>query len=262
MELFAHKFDDFFRYYCYEIILRGNLASASDIVRLLIIYTQSGIYIDVDTLPYIDNVFFKVNQYLNENNIVEDNLMLLWKTEAVLRKINLLDLTSPEEASYNSDRQENHSIFYEKITELIEADMAEFSLQQIYPLGKFFVHKNFLSLSSLRRLKGIYFNNVICSHAGSKVIRIILRTMRRRYTFLEKNNCIFDFCSNSKQGRYLSRILSWRSELITRRFCVTPVLTGPGLIVEVLLGLAYTVFELDTLTTPSFIAEYMQDEKL
>ncbi|HEB0143683.1 TPA: glycosyl transferase, partial [Serratia marcescens] len=46
-ELFCNDFDDFMRYYHYEIILRHNIASASDIVRLLIIYQYGGTYIDV-----------------------------------------------------------------------------------------------------------------------------------------------------------------------------------------------------------------------
>ncbi|WP_337060637.1 hypothetical protein [Serratia marcescens] len=40
---------------------------------------------------------------------------------------------------------------------------------------------------------------------------------------------------------------------------MTPVLTGPGLIVEVLLGLAYEVFNIGYLIEPSSIAEYMQN---
>lgn len=263
MALFTSEFDDFFRYYCYEIILRGNLASASDIIRLLAVYSHGGIYIDVDTLPYMNHIFHRVNQYLTENHISEDDFLLLRKTEAVLRKIKLAAPHSPEELNHHVDySQENLNSFYQKINDLIDVDLAEFSLPQISPLGKIYVHKNLLSLGSLKRLKGIYFNNVICSHPNSKAIRIILRTMHKRYRFLENNHSIFDFGSGSGQNKYLSRILNWRSELITRQFYVTPVLTGPGLFVEVLLGLAYTIFELDPLITPSFIAEYMQDEKL
>lgn len=262
MELFTPEFDDFYKYYCYEIILRGNLASASDIIRLLVIYMQGGIYIDMDTLPYTDKAFARVNQYIQENEIVEDDLILICKTEAILNKLNSVDPILFENVSYNTHLQNSPSALHQKIKILIEADIADFSLHMLPSLGKICVHKNMLLLGSLKRLKGIYFNNVIASHAGSKAIRIILRTMRKRYAFLEKNNCIFELSTESTQGKYLSRILSWRSESITKRFCVTPVLTGPGLIIEVMLGLAYSIFEMEPLTTPSFIAEYMQDEKL
>ncbi|AIR66894.1 TcdA/TcdB catalytic glycosyltransferase domain-containing protein [Cedecea neteri] len=259
MPLFDHGFDDFFKYYCYEIILRGNLASASDIVRLLIIYKHGGIYVDVDTLPYTDHIFHRTNRYLKENNIGEDDFLLLSKTQAIINKIKALEIASNEMVSY-SVFQKNKENKYKEIIELIETDISEFSSQQITPLGKIVVPKNILSLGSLKRLKGIYFNNVICSHEGSKAIRIILRVMRKRYIFLEKNNCIFEFNSSESNDVYLSRIRNWRSELIIKKFSITPVLTGPGLIVEVLLGLAYSIFELDASITPPFIAEYMQDE--
>lgn len=260
MELFTPGFEDFFRYYCYEIILRGNLASASDIVRLLIIYRLGGIYIDMDTLPNIDSVFHKTNAYLNRNMIFEDDFMLLMKTRAVLEKINSLDDSFTEEKNYNAIHAVSNSVDYNKVSKLIDVDMVDFSINHIPPLGKLSVHKNLLSLASLKRFKGMYFNNVIISYPGSKAVRIILRVMRKRYSFIEKNDCIFNFYTDDNHGEYLSRLLSWRSELITKNFCVTPILTGPGLIVEVLLGLAYSIFDLDLFTSPSFIAEYMQDE--
>ncbi|MGR4050909.1 TcdA/TcdB catalytic glycosyltransferase domain-containing protein [Kosakonia cowanii] len=261
-ELFTHDFKGFLRYYYYEIILRGNLASASDIARLLIIYQHGGIYIDVDTLPYIDNVFHETNTFLKEHSILEDDVILMMKTKALITTINSSDLSITDSKKVDAPSWRNNQELYIKIAELISVDMGNFSIHDILPLGRLSVHKNLLSLASLKRLRGVYFNNVLISHVGSKVIRIILRVMKKRYAFLEKNNCIFDFCSNDRQHQYLSRLMGWRSELITKKFCVTPALTGPGLIVEVLLGLAYTIFELDSSTSPSFIAEYMQEEKL
>ncbi|HGM6323215.1 TPA: hypothetical protein ACKP8G_004933 [Serratia marcescens] len=40
---------------------------------------------------------------------------------------------------------------------------------------------------------------------------------------------------------------------------MTQVLTGPGLIVEVLLGVAYKVFNIEYSVEPHVIAEYMQN---
>ena len=37
--------------YNFEIFFRTNLAAASDVIRLLILYEFGGIYIDIDTLP-------------------------------------------------------------------------------------------------------------------------------------------------------------------------------------------------------------------
>lgn len=140
--------------------------------------------------------------------------------------------------------------------------MAEFNIKKILPLGKVFVRENLLTLGTDKRLKGIYLNCFITSHAKSKVIKIVLRTMAKRYIFLERNNGIFDFYKDKNDHCYLARILPWRSELITRDYCVTSILTGPGLLVEVLLGLAYTLFKIDESISPSYICDLMQDDRL
>jgi len=259
-DLFCCEFSDFMRFYYYEIILRCNLASASDIVRLLIIYQHGGIYIDVDTLPYTDNIFTRLNQFLEKEKIVEDDYLLLFKTKCILKKLSLLDFADNEYVNHHKDVIGTEKNKHQKIQELIELDVAEFSLRNVLPLGKMYVHKNLLAIGSLRRLKGIYFNNFMSSHPCSKAVRIILHTMKKRYRFLEKNNCIFDCYKSDRKASYLSRILTWRTELITKDYCVTSVLTGPGLIIEVLLGLAYELLDLESLE-PSSVAEYFQNDK-
>lgn len=259
-ELFCGEFSGFMKYYYYEIILRCNIASASDIVRLLIIYNYGGIYIDVDTLPYTDNLFRRSSYFLETERIVNDDFLLLYKTKCILKKLLAIDFDDGEYLRYYSDDSGLVPDKYIKIKNLIDLDMTEFSLASISPLGKMYVHKNLLSIGAVRRHKGILFNNFIASHINSKTIKIILRTMKKRYIFLEKNNCIFDIYKLNKKECYLTRILTWRTELITRNYCVTSVLTGPGLIFEVLIGLAYELLDLGNLTEPSHVAEYLQNE--
>lgn len=262
-ELFVPEFSDFMKYYYYEIILRGNLASASDIVRLLIIYLYGGVYIDVDTLPYTDYVFKELNNFLESEKIIEDDFLLLMKTKYLLKELSLLDFPVDEYFDHYKGAADYQSVLnkHKKIQQLLESDSSGFNLDKIIPLGQLYVHENLLAIGSLRRLRGIYFNNFIISHPRSKAVRIILRTMKKRYRFLEKNHCIFAFYKGNNQVRYLSRILMWRTELINRNYCVTSALTGPGLIVEVLLGLAYELLKLDCLIEPSTVAEHFQDEK-
>ncbi|MGL4723070.1 MAG: TcdA/TcdB catalytic glycosyltransferase domain-containing protein [Scandinavium sp.] len=265
MEVLTPEFKDFKRYYYYEIILRGNLACASDIARLLILYQHGGVYIDVDTLPYTDNAFNGVNQFLDRKGIDEDDFLCLMKTRAVLKRIAELSSAGGEYFCFNTtgERHIESGLARKDVEDIqrrIDLDMSAFSFDDITPLGRVQVYKNLLALGSLRRFKGVYFNHFMASHPGSKALRIILRVMKRRYKFLEENNVIFAKYNGGGEGLYLSRILTWRTELITKNYCVTPVLTGPGLIVEVLLGLAYQLFDL-TGVEPSFVAEFFQDEK-
>ncbi|MGQ6445220.1 TcdA/TcdB catalytic glycosyltransferase domain-containing protein, partial [Serratia sp. IR-2025] len=241
------------------IILRHNIASASDIVRLLIIYQYGGTYIDVDTLPYIDNIYHRLNEYIRKEGIAESDSFLLFKTVCFLKKTNSEGVLPEAVIGCDENELGLDAVGFEEIKRLIELDLADFSLDMILPLGETYVHKNLLALGSLRRFKGVYFNNFISSHQKSKAVRIILRVMKKRYRFLEKNNCIFDCYIDDGSRCYLTRILPWRNELTTRNYCVTSVLTGPGLIVEVLLGLAYKAFNIGYLIEPSSIAEYMQN---
>lgn len=260
-EIFQLKFESYMKYYYYEIILRGNLASASDIVRLLVIYFYGGVYIDVDTLPYTDNVFHRLNALLKKESLVEHDFIYLYKTECILKKLSIMDFESNDSLLQNKTNTYLDKEILHKIEEAIELDILDFSLEEIFALGRLNVHKNLLAIGAVKRFKGIIFNNVIVSHANSKTVRIILRVMKKRYRFLERNNCIFDFYQNNGDLCYLTRILTWRTELITGDYCVTPVLTGPGLIFEVLVGLAYELLDMEILTGPSEISEYLLNEK-
>lgn len=263
-ELFTPQFDDFKRFYYYEMILRGNLASASDIVRLLILYLHGGIYIDTDTLPFTDNAFSRLNHFLACENIAQDDALLLMKNQSVLKKLSPSVPADGEhllghnnQSSQSNITHDNHK--QKEIKRLIDLDMAELTFEKIRPLGEIRVYKNLLALGSLRRLKGIYFNHFMASYPQSKSVRMILRVMKKRYKFLEKNECIFGCCSGGKEGAYLSRLLTWRTELMTKNYCVTSALTGPGLILEVLLGLAYQLLDLEDVD-PACVAEFFQNE--
>nr|WP_159466358.1 TcdA/TcdB catalytic glycosyltransferase domain-containing protein [Scandinavium goeteborgense] len=263
--LFDNEFEIYMQYYYYEVILRGNLASASDIIRLLILYKHGGIYIDVDTLPYTDYVYSRVNTFLKNENIVEDDFILLNKTLNILNKLERQNDPDYEDnysniASEDVVKTKPYGYKYHEIQRLIRLDVSSFSIDKIIPLGEVRVIRNLMAIGSLPRLKGIYFNHFIASHSESKSVRIILRIMKKRYKYLEGHNCIFEFYNGVPKNEYLSRILTWRSELITKNYCVTSVLTGPGLIIEVLLGLAYQLLSLEGVE-PDYVAEFFQNEQ-
>lgn len=260
-DLFTSDFHELKKFYYYELILRGNFASASDIVRLIIIYQYGGFYLDMDTLPETDYVFEKLNCYLNEKNMAESDFTFSLKTKLILNKLGLINPKEiTEKESYGSVVYLSE-IDFDKIIHLAHEDLYEFSIEKILPLGKIYVHKNLFSLGSLKNLKGAYFNSFIASHAKSKGLNIIIRTMKKRYKFIEKNNCIFMPFRGSKNTCYLTRILTWRTELYTRDYVVTSALTGPGLLVECLLGIAYHLLDLSPSLNPSSLAVELQNEK-
>lgn len=262
-ELFTKEKSDLYKYFCYEVILRGNLASASDIVRLLAIYMYGGVYIDIDTLPATDDAFNNLNKLLQEVNHKEDDFLMLFKSMKILNKISQGDCINNIYLNHYKDSLEQDFTLHQKILNAIDYDLLRFSCESILPLGDLFVHKNLLSIGAVKRFKGAYFNNFLFSHQQSKCISIILRNMKKRFRYLERNGYIFNFCiDNNEPHHYLSRISNWRSESLATQFSVTSIVTGPGLIVETMLGIAYELVNLEDLSTPQSVAEYMHDFKL
>jgi hypothetical protein len=260
--LFNASNEDFRRFYYYEIILRGNLASASDIVRLMIIYSFGGTYIDVDTLPGTDHLFGRLNVLFKHSNVVEDDYLRIFKTKKILNKLYQFECSNDEYIESYKYGECFDLEWHEKILKAIASDVSDFTLDDIPPLEGILVYEDLLAIGAVKELKGVYFNNFISSHRDSRTVRIILRTMKKRYCYLEENDCIFNFHNFRENTHYLSRILAWRSELINRNYDVTSVLTGPGLIVEVLIGLAYELLDLDDTISPNLIADYMHDVEL
>lgn len=103
------------KYYYYEIILRCNLASASDIIRLLIIYQYGGVYIDVDTLPYTDNIYYNLNNYIKKEGIIENDMFFLFKTACFLNKMNSRVTSSEYVGNYNAEALGVDVVRFEKI---------------------------------------------------------------------------------------------------------------------------------------------------
>jgi hypothetical protein len=258
--LFKGRFTRYVKYYCYETIIRGNLASASDLIRLLVLYQHGGVYIDIDTLPYLDNLFSRTNFFMQERFIADNQFIALAKTEAALRKIDpqhSIQAGPLHHLRYIAKMSERTK---ESLQKNIAADADQINLQKLLPLGKVCTYKNFLALGAVRRLKGIYYNNALAASPGAKAISIILRSLDKRYRYLEKNNAIVNRLDTYRNDHYLSRLLPWREEGYSHHFSVTPALSGPGLIMEVLLALAYEIIDVEDAMSPARIAEYMHND--
>lgn len=258
--LFADEFEEYKKYYYYEVIIRGNLTCASDIVRLILLYKFGGVYIDIDTLPYLDNVFLETNKLVSSAKCLNDENLALAKSEGVLSKLNNDNKIAENIEHYINLIHDTPRNVKDQITNSILNDLSKFSLKKIKPLGDVLVYENFLSLSSLVFLNGVYFNNIICSCAKSKALMIILMSIKKRYRYIEKNNALFNLKKNSTNNNYLARLLEYRYDEFRNTNFVTQSLTGPRLISEVLLALSYKVLGLDDDISPLLIATFMQND--
>ncbi|MBF4291090.1 TcdA/TcdB catalytic glycosyltransferase domain-containing protein, partial [Vibrio anguillarum] len=70
-----------------EMYLRGNLAAASDIARLVILRQYGGLYVDVDTLPVSEGIFNETYGYEGENDFNLNKIVDALKMEVVLSEL-------------------------------------------------------------------------------------------------------------------------------------------------------------------------------
>jgi hypothetical protein len=248
----------FEQYYQYELILRHNLAAASDIVRLLILYHQGGMYVDFDTLPCFEHCFKRTNQHYP--HLVKRNMSQVVKSEIILdllRKKQLLKWGRPRQGlallddvmrTFFSDQPQFLQSLLTDIEGLkSEQILPDFSLPSVYAHG--------LCLSAAKHAGGEFNNNVLIAHKHSKAVRIVLRTMMKRYTFIEQNGIVFGerLSQGQTNDEYWLRFNDYRRDHLKTENHVTLFLTGPSMILETMLSLCYEVLDIE-MCSPSAVA--------
>jgi hypothetical protein len=242
LEVFFDEF--FYETYWLELTLRANAAAAADILRLLILYQRGGVYIDVDTLPSLMPVYGPLSDRVNCNvqNVV--------RAEYFLRQQRSGGVDDKHSAVFLYERYLD-----EKNKQLLPhiRQCAEQWGRRPLPFPRFMVHENLIAMAALDTLYE-YNNNVLVAVKKSKLVKIILREIKRRYQVIFNNG--FDV----KPGAYaqgeelLSRLANYRFDAMNSKENVTLVLTGPILILEVVLGVAYEILSLDKSISPLAIS--------
>lgn len=240
----AKKLDleNFNDYYKLEVVLRGNLCAASDIVRLKILYTFGGIYVDVDTLPYLSQNESK--EILDIKEKVNGNLVDIILSNLIIQKHFNINAIS----SSMSDKILLIVNFFDLVDKRINKQILKFvdnwgmnklSFQKIH------CHKNGIKISSNANNIQEFNNNIIASVPHSKLLKIILNELDRRYKYIIKQGYTqVHPKKNSRKTEYYERLRNYRMDGIEDEY-VTLILSGPTLILETVLGCAYKVFDVD-----------------
>lgn len=255
--LFMFNGFDLEPYYLYEVVLRNNLAAASDIIRLLVLYHQGGMYVDFDTLPSFEHCFPKTNRRFPE--WVSNNMVDVLKSELIMNVFRTQQLTrfarcqgdhmlveSIVETFFDDDKEQISSL-YEDVAEITEDKL-------FYPFVLPLVYEEGLALTKAKNSMGEFNNNILIAPKGSKLIRIILMMMISRYRYMEDNGIIFDDIfnpievdagNNEENDEYWHRFAAYRYDHLRSSDNVTLFLSGPSLVLEVLISLAYDVFNIE-----------------
>lgn len=255
--------EEFRRFYLYEIILRNNLAAASDILRLLILYRLGGVYVDFDTLPDFSYIFSKMNS-LVYNTEINRNIVDIVKSEGVLSIIDK-EHTRP----YRDDILNACISYVEKTNENILNEMKNDLSLWNGELEKFefpYAYKHVGKISASKNNLSEYNNNMLAAHAGSKGISIIFREMIRRYNYLESYGYLLSHkpagVDESFKDGYLARLNAYRLDGTNESDNVTLILTGPSFLLEVILGLSYILLSINKEISPLAISYALREQKI
>ncbi len=271
----AEIMDDEFRlYYFREIALRGNLAAASDILRLHLIHYFGGMYVDCDTLPNLDHVFIRTGSYCRQHNISFGFIDVL-KSELYVSKVaqlidfpELEDEPKDEVTARQSDIKAitNHlRSHYGEVVDLIEKDIDALAAENAFrPLDEIWLFDQGLLLTGDPYNRNCFNNNVIIANPHSKAIRIILLEIRHRYRYLDRMGAV-DIASEEEiplDDSYRARLLNYRLDALDNQDNVTVILTGPGVIFEVVIGLGFSLLKLDDKVSPISLSYALYSQKI
>ncbi len=233
-ELFSTEFIRYKKFYYYELILRGNLACASDFVRLLILCRYGGVYIDIDTLPYIDNIYQKTNALLGKLGIRHDEHVYLAKSHAFLCEFKYTNDSLMDCKTYLNRIESINGIEINYILDAIISDLNNAEHSQLSVLGDTYVYDNLISISTVEFINGVFFNNIIASSPDSRFLKNLLKRVAFNFHYIEKNKNIFNdnpLMSSSVDSRSVFNfLLNYRRDVFSENEFVTFYLAGPKLI--------------------------------
>lgn len=234
--------DAFFRaIYQMELVLRANAAAAADILRLLLLYWRGGVYVDVDTLPSLVSVFGPLSDKASGNvqNVVRSEYFLRRR-----RRLNGSEIADADILRYERHLDERDGSLLRQIR--TRAAGHDGSPLPFRPIA---AHADLIAMAALDTLYE-YNNNLLAAGRHSRLVRILLREIRRRYRFLLAQG--FDRSPNRTDGigGDLQRLANYRHDALDDRDNVTLFLTGPILILEVMLGVAYEILPLQPGISP------------
>ena len=252
--LLSHTHSSYRKYYYYEIILRGNLAAASDIIRLMILHRHGGTYIDVDTLPYLSDVFNITRKVEEQLSLENDERICLAKSAAFMAWFEKQSDVMAEARDFISDITELTEVNQHLLISSILSDIIGIDINKITPLNtNLKVFPELMLIGATDFLPGVYYNNFLCSVPRSKLVKMVLQNIAKRYAFLERHGAIFCVGIKAAPLRHSEILTGYRSHDTSLSSPVTRWLTGPGVIIDTVIQLAYRIMPASTVHQPEHL---------
>ncbi|HBG5344515.1 TPA: peptidase C80, partial [Clostridioides difficile] len=158
--------------YNQELLNHGNLAAASDVVRLLVLKKFGGVYLDVDMLPGIRSDLFKTIS--RPDSIASDTWGKI-KLEAIMKYKKYIN-------NYTSEN-------FDKLDQQLK-DKFKIIIESKSEKSEIFSNLGNLNLSDIDLKATFVFSSVInqglISKKGSYLTNLVIEQIKNRYQFLNK----------------------------------------------------------------------------
>ncbi|MCC0686782.1 TcdA/TcdB pore-forming domain-containing protein [Clostridioides sp. ES-S-0056-01] len=159
--------------YNQELLNHGNLAAASDVVRLLVLKKFGGVYLDVDMLPGIHSDLF---QAISKPDYIAKDTWEKIKLEAIMKyKKYINNYTSENFDKLDQQLKDNFKIIIESKSEKSEIfsklgnlDVSDIELKIAFALGSI-------------------INQALISKKGSYLTNLVIEQIKIRYKFLNQH---------------------------------------------------------------------------
>ncbi|ELE9705226.1 hypothetical protein RM392_002409 [Enterobacter cloacae] len=260
--LLSHDLSVYRKYYYYEIILRGNLAAASDIIRLMILSRYGGTYIDIDTLPYVSDIFHYTSEVERQLSLENDERVCLAKSAAFMAWFEEQSDITVHSRAFIDNISQLTDVNRQLILSSIRSDILGMDFDKIKPMSNSIkVHPDLMLIGATDFLPGVYYNNLLCSAPASKLVRMVLHNIAKRYTFLEKNGAVFCTDTYGESLRQSEILTGYRSHDSYLSSPVTRWLTGPGVIIDTVIQLVYRLMPASTVHRPEILGEILHRDE-
>lgn len=209
--------------YLIELFFRVNIAASSDIARIIILKSYGGIYMDLDTLPYIkiplDDSYKEDLEYINLS-IEMKEMFELTINQLALNKLNNLNFFKIRGVKFNyiNKAREKIPFLYKKYLTKLESNLEKTS-------GIFLKNLSEVKMITSKALNlslfdDVFYSNVIVANKNSEVLNIAIELICNSY------NVIIDCIENDKCTHDFN---DYRFDGILNNSRITLFLTGPAL---------------------------------
>ncbi|MHC9370241.1 glycosylating toxin TpeL [Clostridium perfringens] len=225
-----------------ELLMRFNLAAASDIIRVIVLNKLGGIYLDVDVLPGIKKHIFKD---INKPTNISENKWQMIQLETIMKyKQYIKGYTENSFKNLPSDLQE---ILQEKV---VEKNLKSDIFQR---LGDIFISELDTKIAFMF---GKIANQVLISKKNSYSLNLIINQIKNRYNIINKclssaiekgsnfNNTVDIFIQQLNEfyvneGFFVSKVMGYLGDGYMPDMRATLNISGPGIYTAAYYDLLY-----------------------